>query len=81
MLLDRVDNSGIRLYLTPNLRKHDVGILSFGTGSQFWDLQMPPKINEIMFTSVCYPECFDVILKLKNLSLLLKKIYAGIYTI
>lgn len=57
----RLDNSGIRLYLTPNLRKDDIGVLTFGAGSSPWDLQMPPQINDIMFTSACYPECFDVL--------------------
>ena len=58
---DRKDSSGVRLYVTNKLRQEELGILSLGSGMSFYDLQIPPKTQNIQFTSACYPECFDVI--------------------
>ena len=58
--LDRKDSSGVRLYVTNKLRQDELGILSFGSGTNFFDLQIPPKTQNIQFTSACYTECFDV---------------------
>lgn len=56
----RLDSSGLRLYLTPELREQEIGILTLGSGSTSFDLQMPPKIEDIKFQSSCFPDCFQV---------------------
>jgi hypothetical protein len=54
------DSSGIRFYFTPKLREHELGIMTLGTDTLPLDLFIPPKMDSIMFTSSCHPECTQV---------------------
>lgn len=58
--LDRVDSSGLRLYFTPKLRQHELGILTVGTDTSFIDITIPPQIEGLKFTSNCHQECTSV---------------------
>jgi hypothetical protein len=51
--LDRLDSSGIRFYLSDELRQHDLGYLTFGTGSSFYGLAIPPKMDQFIVDSYC----------------------------
>ncbi|CAF3386420.1 unnamed protein product, partial [Rotaria sp. Silwood2] len=53
--LDRVDNSGIRFYIGNELRQHDLGYLSFGTGPSPVALAIPPQVNRFIVDSYCSP--------------------------
>ena len=57
---DIVDDSGIKLYFTEELREHDIGLLILGTPGNPLDIHIPPNTNRIEVTSICYPECTDV---------------------
>ena len=59
MILGRFDNSAMRFYFTPNLRKYDLGLLTLGNMGINGPLSftVPPFTDSITFTSVCYPEC------------------------
>ena len=55
---DFVDNSGVRLHLTPTLRQYDAGILYSGVNVH--DLQIiPPFEKEFESSGFCTPECLD----------------------
>ncbi|XP_078324969.1 DBH-like monooxygenase protein 2 isoform X2 [Crassostrea virginica] len=55
---DFVDNSGVRLHLTPTLRQYDAGILYSGVGVQ--DLQIiPPFDKEFESSGFCTAECLN----------------------
>lgn len=55
---DIVDNSGLRLTLTPTLRQHDAGVLT--TGVVVNDLQIvPPFEKEFLSSGFCTSECLD----------------------
>lgn len=58
---DIVDKSGLRLYLTKQLRDHDLGLITLGTDGAPMSLQIPPQSNEFTYTSICYPQCTQVI--------------------
>ena len=57
---DIVDDSGIKLYFTENLRKHDIGLLKLGSMGNPLDIHIPPKSKRLQLKSICYPECTDV---------------------
>ena len=50
---DRWDSSGIRFYLSNELRPHDLGYLTFGTLSSPVALVIPPKIERFIVDSYC----------------------------
>lgn len=56
----RLDNSGMRFYYTQNLRKYDIGVITLGTDNKKTDITIPPQIEDLKFSSVCYPECTSV---------------------
>ena len=72
---DRKVSSGVRLYVTNKLRQEELGILSIGSGTFYYDLQIPPQTQNIQFTSACYPECIDVIFFIFVLKLAYFKFY------
>lgn len=55
-----VDNSGVKLYFTEQLREHDLGVLLLGIDGNYLSLQIPPKTDDIEFSGICYPECTEV---------------------
>ena len=55
---DFVDNSGVRLYLTPTLRQYDAGV--FYSGVAVHDLQIiPPFEKEFESNGFCTQECLN----------------------
>ena len=61
-LKDKIDNSGIRLYMTPTLRQNDIGILSITSDSSPLSLQIPGNSKHFHYSIICYPQCIEVIL-------------------
>jgi dopamine beta-monooxygenase len=57
----KLDNSGIRLYVTPSLRQNDVGVLSVTTDASPLSLQIPGKSKHFHVSIICYPQCTEVI--------------------
>jgi dopamine beta-monooxygenase len=55
----RLDNSGVRYYVTPTLRKYDLGLMTLGGMGMNGPLSftVPPLADSLTFTSICYPEC------------------------
>ncbi|CAF2458331.1 unnamed protein product [Rotaria sp. Silwood2] len=49
----RRDSSGIRFYLSNQLRQHDLGFLTFGTSSNPMALAIPPQVDEFIVDSYC----------------------------
>ncbi|CAF1219237.1 unnamed protein product [Rotaria magnacalcarata] len=54
--LNRTDSSGIRFYMGKELRQHDIGFLSFGTGPNPASLAIPPQVNRFIVDSYCDPK-------------------------
>ena len=52
-----VDNSGVRIYFTRQLREFDLGLMTIGTCLDASNVQMPPKTESITFNTICHPEC------------------------
>jgi hypothetical protein len=50
------DNSGLRLYMTPTLRKHDAGVLSVGVDPS-WRHLIPPGQEKVVSEGHCVEEC------------------------
>lgn len=51
-----VDNSGLKIYYTPTLRKHDAGILSVGIDPN-WRHIIPPGQRAVISEGQCVEEC------------------------
>ncbi|CAF1123173.1 unnamed protein product [Adineta ricciae] len=52
----RRDSSGIRFYLSNELRQQELGFLTLGTSSSVKALAIPPKVNNFIVDSYCLPE-------------------------
>ncbi|XP_031554202.1 DBH-like monooxygenase protein 1 isoform X2 [Actinia tenebrosa] len=61
-----IDNSGVRFFYTPNLRKYDAGVFTVGSSVSPW-LMVPPKQRKWLTTSSCSRSCTEK--HLKNSSL------------
>ncbi|CAF1351319.1 unnamed protein product [Adineta steineri] len=48
-----VDNSGIRFYVTDQLRPNDIGYLTFGTDTSSTSLTIPPGVQSFAVDSYC----------------------------
>lgn len=57
--LDLVDRSGIKLYVTKNLRKTEFGVLTIGTGGWYGQV-IPPQAQKFDFSYACNRNCTDV---------------------
>jgi hypothetical protein len=55
-----VDDSGVKLYFTRQLRQHDLGLLTLGTEGTASSLQIPPKSNDFISSSICDSFCTNV---------------------
>lgn len=51
-----VDNSGLTLFYTQQLRKHDAGVLSIGMDPN-WRHIIPPGQHEVVSEGHCIEEC------------------------
>ncbi|CAF4071354.1 unnamed protein product, partial [Adineta steineri] len=49
----RRDSSGLRFYLSNELRQHDLGYLVFGTDISFLSLVIPPRVDRFVVDSYC----------------------------
>ena len=49
----QVDNSGLRFFVTENLRPNDLGVLTFGTGAGPESLAIPPGVSKFVVDSYC----------------------------
>ncbi len=56
-LSNLVDNSGLKLYFTNQLRQYDLGLLILGTEGNPLSIQIPPNANAFKISTTCYPEC------------------------
>jgi len=52
-----VDNSGVRVYYTPNLRQYDAGVLELGDVSVTQPRQIPIGTNTVEYEYNCPSEC------------------------
>ncbi|CAF3997847.1 unnamed protein product [Adineta steineri] len=50
---NRRDSSGLRFYLSNELRQHDLGYLVFGTDISFLSLVIPPRVDQFVVDSYC----------------------------
>ena len=58
--IDVIDNSGLRLYYTDQLRQHDVGILNTGVLPMSpMQYNIPPKATQFHTYSICNTSHFD----------------------
>ncbi|CAF4772742.1 unnamed protein product [Rotaria sp. Silwood1] len=53
LISGRRDNSGIRFYVSPTLRLHDMGYLTFGSTSNALGLAIPPRTDRFNVDSYC----------------------------
>ncbi|XP_030746402.1 MOXD1 homolog 2 [Sitophilus oryzae] len=51
-----IDGSGLRLYYTPELRRHDAGVISIGMDPN-WRHIIPPGQNRVVSSGHCVSEC------------------------
>ena len=56
LLIDFIDSSGLRLTLTPTLRRHDAGMLQLGVGVSEFQI-IPPHIKDFRSTGFCSEDC------------------------
>ena len=59
----RVDSSGVRFYFSKNLRKNELGVVVINSFQRPLSSVLPPQSDNLTLTSICYPECTDVIRK------------------
>jgi hypothetical protein len=58
-----LDDSGIRLYFTKQLREHDLGLLMLGVNGAPDDIMIPAQTYELNLKTICYPQCTEVYIK------------------
>lgn len=55
-----VDSSGVRLYITPEVRKYDAGVIELGL--EYTDkMAIPPKQQDFILRGYCIAECTAVV--------------------
>lgn len=60
MFADWVDSSGVRLYITPSLRKYDGGVIELGL--EYTDkMAIPPGLSRFQLSGYCVTECTAVV--------------------
>ncbi|KAL4218774.1 hypothetical protein ACF0H5_021361 [Mactra antiquata] len=62
-----IDNSGIRITITPTLRKYEAGVMEIGHTSNFYMI-IPPGQKEFISKSYCSADCLSEGFRQKNLS-------------
>ena len=58
-----LDDSGIRLYFTKDLREHDLGLLMLGVNGSPKDIMVPAQTDELNLKTICYPQCTEVFIR------------------
>lgn len=59
-LAGMVDSSGVRLYITPEVREYDAGVIELGL--EYTDkMAIPPKQPDFTLTGYCIAECTAVV--------------------
>jgi hypothetical protein len=53
VVLDRIDNTGIRFYLGKTRRQQELGYLTVGADSTFLGLAIPPRADRFIVDSYC----------------------------
>ena len=53
IVLDNVDASGVRLYVSNELRSYDLGGLTFGVHSLPSSIVIPPRVSSFAIDSYC----------------------------
>ena len=56
----RTDNSGIKLLLTDKLKKTEIGLLIVNSLTNMGSIQVPPKMESMKISSMCYSGCTNV---------------------
>lgn len=54
------DNSGVRYYLTKNLRKTEIGVMTIGAGASWVAILIPPLIEKYKLDFHCSRNCLNV---------------------
>ncbi|CAF4045322.1 unnamed protein product, partial [Rotaria sp. Silwood1] len=52
-ILDITDSSGVRFYISNQLRQYDIGYLTFGTDIRSTSLAIPPNVQNFIVDSYC----------------------------
>ena len=60
LISGRRDSSGIRFFLSNELRPQELGFLTLGTSSSVKALAIPPKVDNFIIDSYCLPEATQV---------------------
>ena len=60
LCLGHVDSSGIRFYVTSQLRQNDAGIMELGL-EYTNKMAIPPRQNKFLLKGYCIPECTTVV--------------------
>lgn len=60
LFVGMVDSSGVRLYITPDVRKYDAGVIELGL--EYSDkMAIPPKQPDFTLSGYCIAECTAVV--------------------
>lgn len=61
-----VDSSGVRLYITPDVREYDAGVIELGL--EYTDkMAIPPNQPDFTLTGYCIAECTAVVSRIYNI--------------
>jgi len=55
-----VDNSGLRFYVSDQLRQYDIGYLTFGTDATILSLAIPPQVQNFAVDAYCPSDASSV---------------------
>ena len=56
----RFDSSGVKLLLTDKLRTTEIGLLIVNAMTSMAAIQIPPKMDNLKISSMCYSGCTNV---------------------
>ena len=54
------DESGVRYYLTKNLRKTEIGVMTIGAGASWVGILIPPLVEKFKLDFHCSKNCLNV---------------------
>lgn len=57
-----VDKASLRFYMTKNLKKHELGVLTVGSDPSPLGMSIPPKIDRFSLKSYCYNDCLKQVI-------------------
>ncbi|CAF0944282.1 unnamed protein product [Brachionus calyciflorus] len=70
MELGYVDKVTLRYYMTKNLRKNELGVLTVGTASTPFGIVIPPKAEQQSIKSYCFNDCLNKKLSTQSLTII-----------